>query len=165
MKVKNTVPTTVTIDENVVYVKYKDNETLYFPSFHRAQQTQKSYVTTLKEKQLSTVQSIREKDMSLSKYKDFSQVRALSTLTYLAEKYTIQAIDRPLELFDTSYDRSTNFYKIETISGSIDDIVSTLQQDNSVEYVESGKLTVTYLQSVSDVTVNDEYLLKQWHLR
>lgn len=70
----------VTIDEGVLYVKYKDNSTVYFTDFDSSQGTKQTYIRSLQQQHLTAVKEIRMQDMSLSTYRQFAQVRAVTTL-------------------------------------------------------------------------------------
>lgn len=70
----------VTIDEGVLYVKYKDNSKVYFSDFDSTKLTRQAYIRSLQQQYITAVKEIRTQDMSLSTYRKFAQVRALTTL-------------------------------------------------------------------------------------
>jgi thermitase len=156
--------TVVTIDENIVYIKYKDNDSVFFTDFDASQTSIQEYKTALQKEHLSTVQEVRSNAMSVATYRQFAQIRAMTTLQAVFEENEIVSLTRPLSVF-TEYDRATNFYKLETTPDKVDGIVAKIKEDRSVEYVESGKVQVAYLQWAWDITVNDTHIDKQWHLR
>ncbi len=156
--------TVVTVDSGSVYIKYKDNETIFFADFDSTNTSVQEYKTALQKEHLSTVQEIRSKAMTLATYRQFAQVRAMATLQSVFEENEIISLSRPLSVF-TEYDRATNLYKLETTPDKVDAIVEKLKEDRSVEYAISGKLQIVYMQSSWDVTINDADLDKQWHLR
>lgn len=125
----------VIINENVVYVKYKDNTTNFFADFDSATSSVEEYKAALQKEHLSTVQEVRSKSMSLATYREFAQIRAMSTLHTVFEKYQIAALERPLEGY-TTFERGTNYYKITTTPEQVNAMVAQLAEDNSVEYVE-----------------------------
>jgi cysteine-rich repeat protein len=153
-----------TIDENIIYVKYKDNDSVFFADFDAQETSIQEYKTALQKEHLSTVQEVRSKTMTVATYRQFAQIRAMATLQTVFEENEINSLTRPLSVF-TEYDRATNFYQIETTPDQVESIIEKLQEDRSVEYVESGKVQIAYLQWAWDITINDPDINKQWHLR
>lgn len=125
----------ITIDENVMYVKYKDNSTVYFTDFDATTTSKQEYVDALQKMNLSTIKELRSQDMSLATYRQFAQVRALSALQQIFLTASIQSFTRPLAIFP-AYERGTNLYKIEAKPDQIDILVKKFAENTSVEYVE-----------------------------
>lgn len=154
----------VVINENVVYVKYKDNTEVFFADFDSSVSSLQEYTAALQQEHLSTVQEIRSKSMSLATYRQFAQIRAVSTLQKVFDEYEITKLERPLDGY-TTFDRGTNFYKITTTPEQVGAIVAQIAEDKSVEYVESGKKEyVTYVMPYEDITINDPYINDQRHV-
>lgn len=145
----------------VVYIKYKDNGKVFFSDFDSASTSPKEYVTTLQQNHVSTVREVRSRAISLATYRDFSHLRALTTLQQIFEKYPVYKLERPLAWYTTSYDRATNLYMLRTEVWEIDEIVSTLEQNPSVEYVESGEIEVVPYA----IQINDPKINQQRHVR
>ena len=86
----------VVINENVVYVKYKDNTEVFFADFDSSVSSLQEYTAALQQEHLSTVQEVRSKSMSLATYRQYAQIRAVSTLQKVFEEYEVSTLERPL---------------------------------------------------------------------
>jgi cysteine-rich repeat protein len=151
----------ITIGEDVVFVKYKNNQTPYFQNYSSNVLSQESYNMALLDKQVSTIQSVRGKDLSPDSYAWVQHVRALYMMQQAFEKYTISSLSRPLEGYVDVYDLGTNLYQIKTTPEQVDAIVAQLKTDSSVEYVEAGKIDVYPYE----IQINDPKITDQWHVR